>query len=72
MCDNTKPYDRSLHEQASLGEIYTLNENNEEFQDRQDWLETDRSRLDIEHYLNGGQIRNLTARYKMLIQKMLI
>jgi hypothetical protein len=120
--DNKHPFRADLHEQASLGEIYTRNENGEQdhivilphhrqnefltywysyypgqcfifhasrcshdrkgfiftmdmfctvkmdeeteeqYLDRQDWLNTSRAREDINYYLKGGQRRNFSAR----------
>jgi hypothetical protein len=126
--DNKQPFRANLHEQASLGDIYTRNELNaqshviilplhrqnefltywysyypgkcfivhatrcahdragfiftmdmfctvkmeeeseEQYQDRLDWLATDRARADINHYLKGGARRNLSDRYLCAIQ----
>jgi hypothetical protein len=38
-------------------------ETNEQFEKRQLWLISSQAREDIEHYLNGGHRRNLSARY---------
>ena len=126
--DNKQPFRADLHEQASLGDIYTRNEldtqshvivlppyrqnefltywysyypgkcfivhatrcahdrtgfiftmdmfctvkmeeeSDEQYKDRLDWLETDRARADIDHYLAGGARRNISARYLSILQ----
>jgi hypothetical protein len=55
-----------------LGFIFTMDmfctvkmdeETDEQYRDRMNWLHTDRCLQDIVHYQNGGQRRNLSARY---------
>jgi len=126
--NNTHNFDTSLHEQASLGDLYTRNvldcqehitilslqlqnkfltywycfqpgdcfivhatrcshdrigfiftmdmfctvrmdeETEEQFQDRMNWLTTQRCLDDIKYYRNGGSRRNVSARYLLAIQ----
>jgi hypothetical protein len=61
-----------------LGFIFTMDmfctvkmeeESDAQYQDRLDWLATNRSRVDIDHYLSGGERRNFSARYQHELQK---
>lgn len=40
-------------------------ETEEQYQDRLNWLTTERARIDIDHYLAGGNRRNFSARYAL-------
>lgn len=55
-----------------LGFIFTMDmfctvkmdeENEEQYQDRINWLNSSRARVDIDHYLAGGERRNFSVRY---------